>query len=336
MTFSLNLTWQANGANALVADGYDQWVIEKEGPESVWTAIAPFHVMPIITENMFQYVFTCSTEDITELGTFRARAYHSVDEVYDASAISVASALSGYCTIQDIRDQGYASSAYADAKVQTAIQRATSVIDKLCRQWFEPRYKRVSLDAKRIDQLWVKIPIIAMQEIKIDEEILSLDEFEIYNRHLTHGIVNPDDRADPRIAWGQGRSTVDIKRLYGGGRFPKARKSVICRGVFGYTDIGPGEYVGETADGSQIPITFGITPEAIQHAATKLTLKYMLPFEEAQDLMNASKVIEEKTRDQSYKLATPSAAQGGYGLTGETEADQILAMYQAPFDIGIV
>lgn len=336
MAFSLNLTWQAPNANALLDDGYDQWVIEKESPATVWAAIAPLQVMPIITKDMLQYVFNGSTGDVAVVGVFRARAYDSVNQVYEATPITVTAALAGYCSIDDIREQGYAIGTYPDAKVQSAIQRTTSIIDKLCRQWFEPRYKRVSLDAKRIDQLWVKIPIIAIQEAKIDEEVLDLDEFEIYNRHLTHGIVNPDDRADPRIAWGDGREPIDVRRLYGGGRFPKARKSVICRGVFGYTDVGPEGYVGETADRSQIPITFGVTPEAIKQAATKLTLKYMLTFEDAQDLLKAGKVIEEKTRDQSYKLASPSTADASYGLTGDTEVDNILVMYQAPFDIGVV
>lgn len=338
MAFSLNLQWQADNANVLLDAGYDQWVVEKETAtgSGIWNAIAPIHVQPPITRNMTIYIFNASSSSLTDLGSFRARAYNTTDALYDATPIAIEAALRGYATIEDVRDQGYDISVYSDAKVQAAIGKATSFIEKICRQWFEPRFKRVVVDAEKIDQLWLKVPIIAIQEARIDEEVLDLDEFEIYNRHLTHGIVNPDDRANPRVAWGDGREPIDVRRLYGGGRFPKARKSVTFLGVFGYTDIGEDDFVGETAEGSQIPIAYGKTPDPIRFVATKLAIRYMLPFEDAEAMTKASKVISEKTRDQSYTLATPSESEASYGFTGDTELDVILGMYLAPFDIGVV
>lgn len=337
MAFSLTLRWQALNANALIDAGFDQWVVEKETvTPGVFAPVAPVHVQPPISPNMFDYVFNAATADVADMGTFRALAYNSVTDAYDATPVAVVPSFSGYTTVAAIRADGWAQTAYSDAVVQGAIQRSTELIDKICRQWFEPRFKRVSLDAKRIDQLWVKVPIIAINDVRIDDEYLFLEEFEIYNRHLTHGIVNPDDRSDPRIAWGDGREPVDVRRLYGGGRFPKARKSVVVRGVFGYTELGPNDYNGETAVDSQIPISYGQTPGPIARAATKLAIRYMVPFDDSDEMTKASSVISEKTRDQSYTLAGVPDSELGFGLSGDTEIDKILMMYMAPLDVGVV
>lgn len=338
MAFGLNLSWQANNANTLVDAGFDLWVIEKETPidSGTYVPIAPVQALPPITKNFFNYVFSAKTDDVSSLGNFRAVAYNSGSGIYDGIAVPIAVKLRGYANIGDIRAQGWTATAYPDAVVQMAIERASDFIDMICRQWFEPRYRRMSIDTKNVDHLWVNVPIIAINDIMLDETILSIDSFEIYNRHLTHGIVNPDDRSDPRIAWGEGRETVDIRRLYGGGRFPRGRKTVVGRGIFGYTEIGSYDYHGETADNSQIPISLGQTPGPIVRAATKLSILRMVPFEDADGMAKATKVISEKTRDQSYTLASIPESEAGFGFTGDTEIDSILKMFMGPIDVGVV
>lgn len=322
--------------NALVDAGYDFWSVEKEEAGPVYTPIAPMTAFPPLAKDVTQYVFTYSTTDVAVIPTIRARAYRSSDSTYDATSIPVTVSLAGYCTIQDVRDQGYTAVLYPDADVQKAIGDATALIDRVTRQWFEPRFKRVMMDAKKLDQLFLQVPIVAVMRMEIDEVAMEMDEFLIYNRHLTHGIVNPDDRADPRVTWGQARSNLDIRRLYGGGRFEQARKSVMLSGVFGYTEHGPGDYIGETAKGSQVPISYGGPPIPIQKAALRLTIRYFQPLDQGDDISKASRVIEEKTRDQSYKLSTPSEQDGSYGITGDIEVDKILMMYPAPLDCGVV
>jgi hypothetical protein len=44
-------------------------------------------------------------------------------------------------------------------------------------------------------------------------------------------------------------------------------------------------------------------------------------------------IIEERTRDQMYKLASVSEADGSYGMTGDIEVDKILIHYTAPLAI---
>ena len=333
MPYAVNLSWEAANINTLIANGYDIWSVEVDS--GGFSAIAPLQAMPILVGDVRKYIFKGSSA--TEvMPDFRVRAYKSSDQTYDATPIVPTKAIAGYCTLQDVREQGYTQTAYSDAKVWTAIQRATQLIDKISRMWFEPRYQMVSMDGRKIDQLFLKVPIVSVMKVEIDRNAEEIGSFVIYNRHLTHGTVQPDDRANPRVAWGEGRDGVDIRRLYGGGTFLKARKSIKLFGIFGYTEIGPGQYVGETVEDNQMPIDYGITPEPIQRAALRLAIRFILPIEDGDDQINASKVIEEKTRDQSYKLASGSEMDTSYGMSGDLEVDKILQMYPAPFDIGIV
>lgn len=334
MPYAVNLSWNAANINTLIGNGYDIWSVEVDTGGG-FVAVAPTQAMPILVEDMQKYIFKGSSATIT-LPDFRIRAYKSTDQTYDATPISPTKELAGYCTLEDVRDQGYTITAYSDAKVWTAIQKASQLIDKISRIWFEPRYRMVSMDGKKIDQLFLKVPIVALMKIEIDSTAEELASFVVYNRHLTHGIVQPDDRADPRIAWGEGRDGVDIRRLYGGGFFLKARKSIKLFGVFGYTELGPGQYVGETVENNQIPIDYGVTPEPISRATLRLAIRFMMPIEEGDDLVNASKVVAESTRDQSYTLAKGSEIDSSYGMTGDIEVDKILQMYPAPFDVGAV
>ncbi len=335
MAYSLSLKWDAQTVNSLIDDGYGIWSIERY-VDPDWVPIAPISITPQLVSNMTSYVFHGATTDADTLPVMRARAYRASDGAYSAEEFSITVSYGGYCTIQDVRDEGYAEEAFTNSKVLSGINYATALIDKITRQWFEPRYRRLSMDGRHIDQLFLKVPICAVMKLEIDNAAQNLADFVVYNRHLTHGIVSPDDRADPRIAWGEGRDSIDIRRLYGGGRFARARKSITVDGVFGYTEHGPGDYAGETVRGNQLPISYGETPEPIRKAALRLAIRYMQPLEDGDDVAMAGRVIEEKTRDQSYKLGTPSVSDSSYGLTGDIEVDKILQMYPAPFDIGVV
>lgn len=333
MSIRTKYTWTASNVDDLLSDGYNTWVLEVESPPATWTAISSLTVMPEIVSGMSNYVFNGSASSTTTLPTIRARAYRASDDSYYATPYDVTVSLAGYCTIADIRDEGYAITAYPDETVQQAINASTSIIDRLTRQWFEPRYKRVSLDGKGIDTLFLYVPIVTITKVEVDGSSESLDNYEFYNRHLTHGIVSQDDRADPRICWGENRTGVDIRRLYGGGDFQRARKSIVVSGLFGYTDLGPDDFAGETVKGNQIPVSYGVTPGLINQAAKRLTIRHMQTFSDGDDSAKASRLLSEKTRDQSYTLAAPSTADSSYGLTGDLEVDKILMMYQAPIDL---
>jgi hypothetical protein len=334
MADSLILRWRHPVPNPLLDAGYKLWRVEREDTPGNWTAVAPDSACPPIGKDTFDYVFR-DTYEIGAIKPYRAYPYNP-DAGLGGPVETVTAAPAGYCSVADIRAQGYTAALYPDDVVRAAIVQATQLIDRITRQWFEPRFRWMMLDGKSIDTLWPKVPIICVQLIEVDEQVLDVEELEIYNRHLTHGIVNPDDRADPRIAWGDARIPIDVQRLYGGGRFPKARKSIRVGGIFGYTDLSFDGHTGETVVGSQVPLDYGETPAAIKRACTKLAILKMVPFDEAAALVAGGKVTGEKTRDQSYTLASPSTADASYGLTGDIEVDKTLQMYAAPFDCKVV
>lgn len=335
--YSINLRWEPTitEIDDLVGAGYDLWSIDRQDPGPVWTSIAPSTVVPMLVSDMTSYVFQSATTVVSPLPTMRARAYRSSDGAFSATAFDITVSFAGYCSIQDIRGQGWADSVYPDADVLKAISYATNLIDKITRQWFEPRFRHVSMDGRNLDQLFLNVPIISIMQIEIDETKQDNTGFLVYNRHMTHGIVSPDDKADPRVTWSEGRNGLDIRRLYGGGRFMQARKSIRLSGIYGYTEHGPGDYAGETVKGNQLPISYGSTPLPIKNAALRLVLRHMQPLEEGDDVAKAGRVVEEKTRDQSYKLGTPSSVDSSFGITGDIEVDKILMMYPAPLDIGV-
>jgi hypothetical protein len=156
----------------------------------------------------------------------------------------------------------------------------------------------------------------------------------IYNRHLTEGLENPDDRDNPRLMFDP-NADVRIQRLLEPLLFQKGRQHVKLEGIFGYTELGPSDPVGETSPGSQVPLSYGSTPPLIERAAMLLVARYLEPVSAGggAQFRTRNNIIEERTRDQMYKLASVSEADGSYGMTGDIEVDKILIHYTAPLAI---
>lgn len=335
MAFVVNLIWEAFNSNTLLDNGFDLWRVEREDPGPIWSQVSPQTAWIPITRDMFDYRYIDQT-DADTIGVYRAVPFNSSD-LTTGTPVSAAAAFGGYCTIQDIRDQGYDISVYTDLQVLKAINSATAMIDKVTRQWFEPRFRFVSKDGLCRDSVPLMVPLIVLQRVKIGIQQMDMGNYAIYNRHLTHGIVQPDDRANPIVAYKTESESPAISRLHRGSRFETDRKIITMTGIFGYTDLGPG-FVGETAEGSQIPLTYGVVPPPITRACTLLAIKEMVPFEDANDMAQQGRVIEEKTRDQSIRFADTSSSSNdsSYGMTGILEVDKILMMYAGPLDIGVV
>lgn len=247
--------------------------------------------------------------------------------------------LSGYITIAEIRDEGVTSTMVGDDGVARGIERATQMIDQVTGLWFEPRARTFRLDSQRGAALRLNVPIIAVTSMEILDEEVDTDDLWIYNRHLTQGLLNPDDRRNPIIVWREDDlpRSGDVIRYER--RFHRGPMRVELGGIFGWTDLPRAETPGETTPGSQVPNSYGVTPELIKLACLRLTMKYMYPLVtgEGDEFAIASRIVEERTRDQAYKLAqNGDASDGSWGLTGDMEVDTILSGFMAPAAIGIV
>lgn len=248
-----------------------------------------------------------------------------------------------YCQVADLRTEGITVSMLSDAAAVRKIVASSRYIDRCCRQWFEPRSRTIRLDGRDSRVLPLGIPIIRIDSVARisgrgasfdDSEVVDVDDLVIYNRHLTEGLEEPDDRDTPRLefpgdqrAYGVGGSTSWVPLTSGFGR---SSQGVQIVGVFGYTELDPDDSVGETSDGSQIPLAYGRTPPLIERACMKLVLRDMptlVDIDEREDYRSRWMLTGEKTADQSYTRAAPgSVGQSGY-WTGDPEIDEVISMY---------
>lgn len=339
----VNLSWEVDAAtlDALVAAGYDAWLVERDdGP---WREISYGTTRPPVVANVLRYLYSDPSGPVDANGdangSYRATPYRTSDGLTGAS-VSAAGVRRGYITPQEIWDEGFVNPPWTPEKLWRGIDRAVAAIDDLCGQWFEARYAQFSYDGVNHDQQWLDAPICALHLLTQDDTVVDLDDLEVYNRHLTRGQLHPDDRQNPKVTYaldfpvgyrGRRRRLVADAALFGAGR-----KNVVMKGVFGYTELGAGEIAAETTEDSQIPVSYGSTPAAIQRATLLLALTYMMPAQDQQEAALEGRITQIKTRDQSISFADPSDSDSGFGLTGNIEVDNILMRYAGPMRMGTV
>lgn len=339
-----NLSWSVSEADlaALVAAEFDAWKLERQVAPDPWVEVSFATTRPPLVENGLSYVYQDAGAPVgTNLepnASYRAVPYRTSDAAEDTPVV-VTAVRRGYVTPADILAEGYLNPPWIPAKVWKGIDRATTVIDSVCRQWFEPRYAQLALDGTDHDQLWLNIPVCALHTlIQDDSTSVDLSDLIVANRHLTRGQLEPDDRANPQIAYaldyppgyrGRRRRIYADSALFGAGR-----QNVILKGVFGYTELGAGYYAAETASGSQIPVSFGGVPADIARAALLLTVTYMSSLADQQEMALQSRITQIRTRDQYVSFSDASASDGSYGLTGNLEVDNILMRHMGPLRMG--
>jgi hypothetical protein len=210
-----------------------------------------------------------------------------------------------YATVQDLRNEGITEAQASDARLQALIEEATASIDRITGWFFEPREMTVYMDGRGTPSIEPPYPPIDLVELTMNERLLNLDNGEVV---IIGAPVQPGFSA-PRI-------TLKVGVFYTGAA------NVVGEGIWGFTED----------DGTE----YGRTPLAIRRACMMMVMR-MLPLmgntEDSADARNAWRIIEEKTRDQSYKLDKPSTSST---VTGDPELDQILARYSKPMGLGAV
>ncbi len=209
-----------------------------------------------------------------------------------------------YASVDDLRAEGVPVSAASEERVRALLIESSALIDRVTGWWFEPRYATLQMDGRGTPSLEPPVPPLRLDALLVGEEPVSLAEGRL---EVVGAPVAPPFDA-PRIAW-HGRL------------FPKGiRVSLV--GLWGYTE----------PDGTPL----GRTPLAIRRATLLLALRGIPKLGDADGAAarSAWRLLEEKTRDQSYRLqplAAPSLA-----LTVDPEVDQILARYRRPAGLGAV
>lgn len=233
-----------------------------------------------------------------------------------------------YCSVQDLRDEGVTVAVANDVRLQKLVKLASRYIENYTGRWFTPRTLTFKLDGRGTSVLFFHHPIISINTVTIELTpgtvnplALDLNDLSIYNRHVREGLLDPDDRNNPKLEFF--RSNEDIIRAAPGSTFlvfPIGRQNVEIDGVFGYTDF------DSTPKGK--------TPELIREACARIAIR-LLPLKVKQGLGGAGSIWKMVTRDQRVEFGEPSriAIQGAF--TGDPEIDQLLAKFRRPPHIGV-
>lgn len=273
------------------------------------------------------------TPDLAELiGTHEIRWYFkptptsaevTFQEEFEVLAEATGSSGVGYCTVQELRDEGVPSTgsgAVSDSKLQTIITRASVYVDQYTGRWFEPRTLTLDFDGSGAASMLLEQPIISITSVAIDSVALSLADVLVYNRHITQNLLAPDDRENPRIEIDQPLHD-DLLYKVGLKHFPRGQQNIRIVGMFGYTDY----------DGTST----GKTPDLICEATKLIVMRELTPKYGAagnDPVFSSANIVEEKTRDQSVKFANPTnlGAQSPGPFFGDRRIDSILMRYRLP------
>lgn len=252
-----------------------------------------------------------------------------------------------YLTVDQVRAQGHPFSdatLYPDADIEEAIDIASSEIENFTGNWFTAITRdgvaAIELDGNGGNFLPLPCPIIQIDSITLiyaarygadPTYSVETDEVLIYNRHLTQGLVSPDDRKNPGISieafLAYPKEDLNI--------WPEGDKNIKIEGVFGWTELAHDATVGEDPAGSQIPISQGVTPPMIRRAAKLLVRRHLPKVGDFHSLLSTTKPISQitvmKARDQSVSFAAPKASQDMSvigGSTGDPDVDRILLNFR--------
>ena len=208
-----------------------------------------------------------------------------------------------YATVDDLRAEGVDQAQASDARLEALLDEASRTIDRLTGWFFEPRTATYRLDGRGTRSLEPPAPPIRLNRLTVVGYNLPRDPEHLV---VVGAPVEPGFDA-PRLTL-----------LHG--LFPRGTANVVLRGLWGYTE----------PDGTP----HGRTPLAIRRACVLLVLRWLPLIADTDDAAEARdrwRIIEEKTRDQSYKLDKP----GDPGpLTGDPEVDAILLRYRRPAGLG--
>lgn len=253
-----------------------------------------------------------------------------------------------YAQIQDMLDNGFPvadpapAGGFSTAQAALALRLASDYVEAITSRIFNARYLSCDLDGeggptKQTEHAIVGLTDVAFTFTTFTPADLPIEagDLRVYNRHMRQGMLEPDDRNDPRIEFlrtpvyrfPRNQVLGDSDLFSSSVGFVESQQNIKVRGMWGYTD----------RDGSP----FGRTPALIVNATLRLAARELEPLwvsiggAGGSSGSAAGPVVEEKTLDQQVKysdVATSGNASSAYvgSFTGDARIDQILALYMAP------
>ncbi len=208
-----------------------------------------------------------------------------------------------YATVADMRDEGVTPAQASDERLTALLVEASAFVDHVTGWFFEPRPMVVRMDGRGTASIEPPYPPIRFDELVIDGATASLapDDLVIRGAPVLPGFDAP-------------RLTL-VRSL-----FPRGTDNVVASGLWGYTD----------PNGTPT----GGTPPAIRRAVMLLVMRWLAKLGDAEAAAAKSqwRILEERTRDQSYRLAPVAATDVTF--TSDPEIDLLLARYRKPIGLG--
>ncbi len=245
--------------------------------------------------------------------------------------------MTDYCVIADLRAEGVTTAQADDTLLGQRIGIASRFVEMATKRFFVARDMTIKVDGRGSTKVLLNDPIINVTEVLFDTTPwapagtqIEFELLRIYNRHLTQGLVEPDDRNNPKIEL---FSPADMLSHYGSTRmwsrlvFPVGQQNITITGTFGYTDPDPTEVV--------VDFPHGKTPDLIKHVTKLLVIRELDKMNRVAarfDRHQRYRLTSERTRDQAYTLDPLGAARGFF--TGDPEIDTILAYFMRPPALG--
>ena len=209
-----------------------------------------------------------------------------------------------YAAVADLRAEGVTESAASDARLLALIDQATRTIDRVTGWFFEPRTLTLHMDGRCAPSIEPPVPPIRLTRLTLDGRDLSL---------APEALVVVGAPIGPRFT--APRLTRTHRRI-----FRRGEGNVIAEGRWGFTE----------EDGTPE----GRTPLAIRRAAMLLVIRDLaqLTDDASFEARQRTRLVEEHTRDQSYRL--DGAPKSPLLLVGDPEIDTLLADYVRPPGLG--
>ena len=263
-----------------------------------------------------------------------AAAEQAVTGEFDVLSEGAGSHRSVYALVSDLRAEGVSVADATDGRLARLLRLAAQYVDRVTGRFFEARAMTMTLDGSGGRAQLLGHPIIAIRDVKLTLALpaalgeLSVEPsyFRVYNRHLTQGLLEPDDRENPRLEFFHESDLFGIQSSpaaslgLGSLVWLRGPQNVVVDGLFGFTD----------PDGSAV----GRTPELIRHVTKLLVLREipaMTDVSRREERQRRWRVVSERTRDQSYDLE-PLRQTGLF--TGDKAIDDVLLSFQRPPQLG--
>lgn len=208
-----------------------------------------------------------------------------------------------YAAVEDLRAEGVTEAQASDDRLSALIDEAGREIDRVTGWFFEPRSMRYRLSGRGTPSIEPPAHPIALDRVSIDGADHSLSDDDL----VVMGAPVVPSEDGPRLT------------LLHGATFSRGEANIEVEGRFGFTE----------GDGTPE----GRTPLAIRRACMLMVLRGLplLSSADSDDAKNRWRILEERTRDQSYKLNKSS---GAGEITGDPEIDGILMRYRRPIALG--